>query len=166
MTEIAELERRLNAALDRIGTGLDGLGGTDTGALDALQSALDDEKMASAQLEERVRSLKDQHDAQLREANQSTADRIEALEAEVAALREESQEAKTQSRNLRQSNQRLQASLQQLREAGLSQVEPQMLNQAMMSELEGLRATRAADRMEVEDILGALKPLLTEGSDA
>ena len=166
MTEISELERRITAALDRIGSGLDGLGGGDSSAAEALQSALEDEKMANAQLEERVRSLKDQHDAQLREAQAATADRMEALEAEVARLREEAQDAKSQNRNLRQSNQRLQASLQQLREAGANGVEPQMLNQAMMSELESLRTSRAADRAELDDILGSLKPLLTESENA
>lgn len=166
MTEISELERRITAALDRISTGVEGLGGGDAVASEALQSALDDEKMANAQLEERVRSLKDQHDAQLREAKALTEDRMVALESEVAALRAAEQETKSQNRALRQSNQRLQASLQQLRETGAATVEPHLLNQAMMSELEGLRAARASDRAEIDEILGALKPLVTENADA
>lgn len=89
-----------------------------------------------------------------------------ALESEVAALRAAEQETKSQNRALRQSNQRLQASLQQLRETGAATVEPHLLNQAMMSELEGLRAARASDRAEIDEILGALKPLVTENADA
>lgn len=159
MSDITELERRITAALDRIGTGIDGLGSGDSSAL---QTALDEEKMANAQLEERVRSLKDQHEAKVAEIETGLADRLAKLTADLEAARNEAGEAKSQNRALRQSNQRLQASLHSLREASANAVEPHMINQAMMSELEGLRAARSADRAEVEEILGALEPLLKE----
>ena len=49
-------------------------------------------------------------------------------------------------------------------EAGVS--EPHLVNQAMMSELEGLRVAREGDRAEMDAILGELKPLLEEPSNA
>ena len=156
MTEIAELERRITTALDRIGAGLDGLGGGgDDAALQELREALDAEKTVNAQLEERVKSLHEQHDA-----------RVKELETEVARLKTSALEANGQVQSMRRANQHLQATLQNLREAAVAGVEPHLINQAMMSELEGLRSVRDADRAELDDILGALQPLLKEAQDA
>lgn len=75
MSEIAELERRMTAAMDRIAQALDGLGaqpmpdstaaddgakdtGDDGAELAKLRQALDDEKLVTAQLEERIKVLK------------------------------------------------------------------------------------------------------------
>jgi len=156
MTEIAELERRITAALDRIGTGLDGMGGDgDDVALQELRDALDAEKTVNAQLDERVKTLHEQHDTRVRE-----------LEADVAKLKTSALEANGQVQSMRRANQHLQATLQNLREAAATGVEPHLINQAMMSELEGLRSVRDADRSELDDILGALQPLLKEAQDA
>lgn len=77
--EIADLERRIAAALDRIGRGLDNfdvpapaVSGDD---VDALREALEAERATSAQLAERLRTVKD------RESAARTA-----LEAQVADL--------------------------------------------------------------------------------
>ncbi len=40
--------------------------------------------------------------------------------------------------------------------------EPHLLNRAMMTELEALRAARAADVAEMDEILSELKPLIGE----
>lgn len=166
MSDISDLEQRITAALDRIGAGLDRMGGAGDADPAALQEALDAEKMTNAQLEERVRALKDQHEAQLREVQAGPEEQIAALQAETAELKAALQEANAQARALKQSNQQMQASLQSLTEAGVASAEPQMINQAMMSELEGLRAARATDIAELDEILGALKPMLTEAQDA
>ncbi|MCP3969057.1 MAG: hypothetical protein GY717_01790 [Rhodobacteraceae bacterium] len=160
MTEIADLERRIYAALDRIGAGLDGLGAAaqapgDDAELQSLREALEAEKTANAQLEERVRSLHQQQGTQVAE-----------LEEQTTALKASAQEAKTQTQQLRLTNQHLQASLEQLRDAAAAGVDPHMINQAMMSELDGLRSVRDADRAELDELLGALKPLLKETQDA
>jgi chromosome segregation ATPase len=177
MAEIAELESRIKDALARISAGLEAQSqaqadkGSET---TALQEALEAEKMANAQLEDRVRTLREghedqlstlreSHEAQLREAMSDAADKISALEEQVNGLRTEASEARAQVRALRQSNQRLQASLTTLREAGASEIEPHLINHAMMSEIEAMRATRAAEQTELDEILGALQPML-EGS--
>jgi len=68
---------------------------------------------------------------------------------------------------LKQANQKLRQSLQDLREtAAEGATEPDLINQAVLSELEGLRAARDGDRAEMDAILGELKPLLEERSDA
>jgi len=153
MTEIADLERRITTALDRIGAGLDGLGGSgpDETALEELRDALETEKTANAQLEERLKTLHENHDARIRE-----------LEENLEGLKTSAYEAKNRVQKLRKANQHLQASLQSLREASATGVEPHLINQAVMSELEGLRTIRDGDRAELDDILGALSPMLKE----
>ena len=158
MTEIADLERRITAALDRIGAGLAGLNapapvpdGPSEAEFQAMQEAVEAERSANAQLEERVKTLHEQRDT---------------LQAQLDALTAASHEAKSQVQQLRKTNQHLQASLQTLRERSAAGVEPHLINQAMMSELDGLRSVRDADRAEVDEILGALQPLLREAHDA
>lgn len=155
MTEMAELERRITAALDRIGAGLGGLGSGNEAALQDLRAALEAEKTANAQLEERVKALHEQNDARIRE-----------LEEQVAKLKNSALESNGQVQAMRRTNQHLQATLQNLREASAAEVEPHLINQAMMSELEGLRSVRDADRAELDEILGALQPMLKEAQDA
>ena len=52
------------------------------------------------------------------------------------------------------------------REAGADGMEPHLINHAMMSEIEAMRATRAVEQSELDEILGALKPLVEEGANA
>ncbi|MCB1328913.1 MAG: hypothetical protein KDK28_05445, partial [Maritimibacter sp.] len=79
MTEITELQARITAALDRIGAGLEGLGPArpDAGEEVArLTEALEEERTANAQLEERVRTIKEKQDGT-----------VEVLAGEVERLR-------------------------------------------------------------------------------
>ena len=69
MSEIAELERRITAALDRIGTGVDGLAeaAANSDEITALNEALEAERVANAQLEERVSAIKQKQDTSIKE---------------------------------------------------------------------------------------------------
>lgn len=162
MTDIVELERRITSALDRIGNGLDGLAvpasepTADPAELTELREALEAEQIANAQLEERVKSVRLGMDAKITE-----------LESELNAAKASAHEAKSQLQQLRKTNQHLQASLGTLREAAAnSTLEPHLINQAMTSELDGLRAVRDADRAEMDEIMASLKPMLQEAQDA
>ncbi len=162
MTDITELERRITEALDRIGQGVDAMSAVpeapaiDPAEVDTLREALESEKVANAQLEERVKSLHAQND-----------DRIRELENHIDTLKASAHEAKTQVQQLRMTNQHLQSSLTALREAATQGVaDPHLINQAMMTELDGLRAVRDADRAELDDILSALQPHVTEPNNA
>ena len=156
MSEIEELQRRINAALDRIGRGLEAGSAemADPAELAEVKRALDDEKLANEQLEERVKSLRDKRNT---------------LEEELEALREQS--AKTLSRldgelqSLRRANQQLRDNNTALREANAAGVgEAHLINKSMMGELESLRASRAADRAETSAILSELTAVL-EGAE-
>lgn len=162
MTDISELERRIAAALERIGAGVQSLSAepetppVDEDEITRLREALDIEKEANAQLEERVRVLKGRL-----ESNAA------AVEAEIETLKTQARDAQAGMQKLRAANQQLRGSVEALRTASTEGgVEPHLINQAMMSELDGLRAARAGDRAEIDAILTELKPLLEENANA
>lgn len=157
MSQVEELERRITAALDRIDRGVDRLGtGSDADRIAQLHAELEDEKLAAAQLEERVKALHEKQDA-----------RIAELEAETGAQSEALARLDGELQRLRAVNDQLRASNSALREANERGVgEPHLINKAMLAELEGLRAARAADVAESAAILGALDKLLKEGEEA
>ncbi len=152
MSEIDALQQRLTAAMDRIATGVGNLSNGAGAETDALRAALDDEKIANAQLQERVRKMAERQDAALAEAKAAS----EAVQTRVAAMDLELQRLRKANDQLRQSN----AALRTANEEGVG--EPHLINKAMLAELEGLRAARAADVAEASSIIGALAPLLDQ----
>lgn len=167
MSELPELETRIMAALERIKAGVgaqnapEPTSDVDTSALEAqvseLTNKLDEEQTANAQLEERVKLLKERQDGKLAE-----------LESNVDAGRARSSRMDRELQRLRQVNAELRDINGQLREAlseGVS--EPHLVNKAMLAELEALRATRAADAAEMDAILEELTPIIErEAADA
>lgn len=96
MSQIDELQSRMTRALDRISKGVEALEApqpapepVDDGSAEEiarLSAALEDEKMANAQLEARVRSLHDQLEAQPEAPEPAEPDA--ALQEQIAAQRE------------------------------------------------------------------------------
>lgn len=271
MSQIEELQSRITAAMDRIGAGVETLVdqmGSNADADAALQTALEEEKLANAQLEERLKSIKAKHAAELEEAqagaSSTVAPNTEELQAEldglkaqladtsevdglkvelaeataklvaaeaakaeanaavadageVETLRAEIDELRAKADNteevdglnieiaalkaelanseqlddlkaeldmlraervsqaditvqldkdlqrLRKANDQLRAANTALREANEAGVgEPSLINQAMLAELEALRASRATDAAEAKAILSRLEPLLAQ----
>ena len=163
MSDISLLEGRITAALDRIRRGVEWMDELAAAAppipLDSAQTEvtslrvrLDEERTVNAQLEERVRALKDRQDG-----------RVAQLEAEVAESRSRIAAADADVQGLRQTNADLRDIAAQLREALAQGVtEPQLINRAMLAELEALRTARAIDLAEVNAVLAELRPLLGE----
>lgn len=176
MSDIEELEGRISAALDRIAKGIDGLTpaqaapetetgtgteagsetgtetGTDAVSAQDLQTQLDEERLANAQLEERVKRLKARQDTKLA-----------ALEGEVAEYRDRLAGMDRDLQRLRQVNAELRNLTGQLRAAATEGVaEAHLINKAMMAELDAVRATQAADAAEIDAVLGELRPIIEE----
>lgn len=158
MTQITDLQARITAALDRIGQGLEALerpAEADAGQADEiarLNNALEDERTANAQLEERVRAIKEKQDSA-----------VETLASEVDRLRALLEEEEAAVSRLGRVNAELRANSAALREAmaqGLA--EPHLVNKAMMAELEALRAAQGADRAELDAVLGEIAPLIAD----
>lgn len=163
MHEIAELEGRITAAMDRIALGLgamadaaavaslSSLPSPEAGAeLSALREALDEERMANAQLNERLRVLRDRDSR----AQTATADEVDRLTRLLDEQGFETQRLQKLLVTLRED-------LRELREAAAASVaDAGMINAAMDSELGALRADRLAEAAEMRDILAAIDPLL------
>ncbi|MDJ0820734.1 MAG: hypothetical protein QNJ09_02850 [Paracoccaceae bacterium] len=178
MTDINELQARIARALDRIATGVEGFepgGGADevldditgepdgasgTAAADAEEEAqrlrvlLEDERLAYAQLEERLKTLRDRQDGASAE-----------LREQVSAQREGLAQLDSELQRLRKANQMLRESNDALREANAAGVgEPHLINKAMLAELESIRAERSSEAAETRVVLAALEPLLAEAA--
>lgn len=169
MSEVDALQGRIMAALDRIGAGLDGMrpagsGGDDGGEISSLRQSLEDERLANAQLEERVKSLS----ARVKEAEEANASAASERETAEAGRKEALRKMDAELQALRLANQQLRDNNAALREANTTGVvEPHLINKAMMAELEGLRASRAADRAEMDLILADLDTVINdEGSSS
>lgn len=153
MSQIADLQTRITAALDRISRGLEAQNaGDDAQAteMETLRAALEDEKLVSAQLEERVKRLKAQlEEAETRadQAGEESRERLTRLDSELQSLRRANAQ-------LRENN----AALRDANAAGVA--EPDLINKAMLAELEGLRAAHSADRAESEAVMGEMARLL------
>jgi uncharacterized membrane protein len=93
-------------------------------------------------------------DAALAAAQEARGEGLRQLDADLQALR--------------QANQQLRDTNKALREAHAAGVaEPQLINTALQAELDGLRATRAADRTEVEAVLVELARVIdASGGDS
>ena len=146
MSEITDLERRLTGALDRIAAGVEKVGGGD------LADELEAERAANAQLEERVKAIKERQETQ-----------VAALQDEVGRLRAVIEETDADLRRMRSVNGELRASNAALREAnaaGLANAE--LVNAALRAEVEALRALQDGDRAEIDRALDWLEPMLKE----
>ncbi|MCP5037821.1 MAG: hypothetical protein GY945_09510 [Rhodobacteraceae bacterium] len=160
MSDISDLEGRITAALDKIGQGLDALAPkSDTVKAEEvadLKAALDEEKTANAQLEERVKAIKERQEGTL--AN---------LASEVERLRGLLEAGETGVARLRKVNGELRMNNSALRDAASAGVtEPHLVNKSMMAELEALRTAQAADRAELDAILSELEPMITSTGNA
>ena len=159
MTEITELQARITAALDRIGAGLEGLGPArpDAGEEVArLTEALEEERTANAQLEERVRTIKEKQDGTV----EVLAGEVERLRALLATEEEAVSRLSRVNADLRANNTALREAIQR----GVA--EPHLVNKSMMVELEALRTAQAADRAELDAVLGELNALVADAGRA
>lgn len=162
MQEIAELERRITAALERIGQGVASLAAAPEPSelppsmaeaeLARLTEALDEERMANAQLNERLRVVRDK----------DAGDKA-ALEAHVADLTAQLEAQSVDLNRLRRSAEQMTAEMADLRDvAQMGVTEPEHINKAMLAELEALRSARTSEAEELAEIVAALNPLIAE----
>jgi len=156
VSEITELERRITDALARIDAGVDTLGqggaGEGTGDTAALQEALEAEKAANAQLEERVAAIKDKQETLIKDLEKQVSD----LTATVARQEEDAKTLIALNNELREATEAQQATS--------GDKDAELVNKALQAELEALQTARKADLAELETIMTELKPLIGEGA--
>ena len=155
MSDIAELERRVSSALDRIGAALERIEPPPQTGED-LAAALEAERVANAQLEARVAAIKQKQETQ-----------VAALEKEVTGLREALQTRDREVQRLRRVNTELRESNTALREANAEGLaDAHLINKSMMAEVESLRSAATANRADIDEVLSTLEPLLKEAGNA
>lgn len=158
MAQLEDLEQRIAAAFARISAGVEALSTSraapapapeETGMAD-LQEALEDERMANAQLNERLRMVSEQR-----------ASAESGLRAQVDGLTRSLDAQGLDVQRLSSIVAQLREDLRRLREAAeQGVVDPSLINRAMLAELEALRTTRTAEANEMNDILAALGGVL------
>jgi chromosome segregation ATPase len=164
MQDIAELEQRITAALERIGKGLDRITAAPRPAAAvpaaapvadaALRAQLEEEKSLTAQLQERLRSLKE------RDSKADLRAKIDKLTQQLDVQGLELQRMRRTAVSLREQL----AALRSAQTAGVT--EPGLINKAMATELDALRAIRLTETAELDELLAALEPHLTETGHA
>lgn len=146
----------MTQALDRIRQGVEALqSGGDSKDVDALRRALEEEKTANAQLEERVRAIRQRQDEKVADMERhlsAQTDQLAAFEQECGKLRRLVEDLRSSNVALREANMK-----------GLG--DAHLINKAMLAELETLRATRTAETAEVGAVLSALEPLLAPANE-
>jgi hypothetical protein len=177
MQDIAELERRITAALARIGAGLDHamaappppppvMAAPTTGSEALLRAELDEERMLNAQLQERIKVIS-AREAALREAKSVEPKPVHVpvaqaqLEARIDKMTRQLDVQGLELQRMRKVTVQLREQLARLREAAeVGTTEPHLINKAMLTELEALRAARASEVAEMDEILSELSPLI------
>ncbi len=163
MTEIAEHEARLAAALDRIEDAVSWVEARETGAaapaadeVAGLRAALEAERAAKAQLIERVGALRDK---------QETV--VAGLERRVAELGEELDRSAADLARQTALVEQLTEANRTLREAATSgEAAGAAIDRAMAADLAALEAVRAMERAEIDSVLGEVRRLIGEAADA
>lgn len=157
MSDLNEVLDRISSAIYRSNVALRAIPAAPAGSVAdpaALTQALDDERTANAQLQERLRQVRSRGDA-----------RIATLETELAQNRAVMTGMDAGMQGLQQTNADLRDLIANLRaDLMRGMAEPELINRALMAEVEALRAARAADLAEVRAVYAELKPLLGEAS--
>ena len=156
-----DLKNRLSEALDRVATAVAKL--PDPGALAAqdeeletLRAKLAQERGRNEELVARVQALKDRQESQVAQMEKD----LKAAEAQDAEKSSVMQELKSRVDELRDQ-------VARLTEANRAMVgDAELVNTAMMAELDAMRASRRADAAEIDDILTDLQPHLAGGAHA
>ncbi|MDA7430153.1 hypothetical protein PGB28_16950 [Primorskyibacter aestuariivivens] len=167
MADIEELQRRITAALERIGKGVDTLDAGTAAAdpdeiaslaaqVETLEEQLSDERVTNEQLTERVKTLKqrlEQDEATVKSRIDAQSEATAQIDLELQRLRKVNEQLRENNRALREAN-----------EAGIA--DPHLINKAMSAELEALNAARAAEMAESRAIAVELEQLLDGAAPA
>jgi hypothetical protein len=171
MAEIVELERRIAAALDRIGRGLDGLAEARASAVPEAPMLVDALPEGAEVAEGHADPATDTVLADLRASLAAAAEREALLRAEyqqhIDRLGHQLDVQGLELQRMRKTAVTLREELRRLREAAASGLaEPGQVNRAMLAELDALRAVRLSELAELDELSAALDDHLTEAEHA
>lgn len=182
MSEIADLENRLSAALDRIARGVDGFGAVSGPAHDVggdsqaladriaeLEATLESERLAKAALEDQIKTMSEAaaahgtatDGAEVDALKKTHAEELEYQRAVAASEREAWEGLNSRLVRMRRTNKLMRSNAAALREAAMANVaDPDTINESLKLELEAVQAAQELERAETDVILKTLQPLL------
>lgn len=161
MSTVSELEQRLQRALGRIEAAIPMVPDSSvleakTAEVELLRQKLEEERQTNAELIERVKGLKERQETQVAELEDALHE-ARSAEVERSAVQVE----------LKARVEELRDQIARLTDANRAMVgDPDLVNTAMIAELDAMRATRRADVIEVDEILARLQPPVNEESHA
>lgn len=170
MQDMAELERRIAAALQRIGAGIESLAIPSAAPADRmdpaedtrvqhLQEALAAERATVAALRQQIDELATLDPAEPPEPPADEAELLARIEKMTAQLDVQGLEI----HRMRKTVVQLRENLRGLRRAQAANLaDPEQINRAMMAELEAMRVARLSEVAEMDEILSELTPLIKE----
>lgn len=156
VANVAALEQRVTAAFGRINTALGALGNGDDTELAELNSALEEERAKTLNLEDRLQQMQSRQ-----------AGAMQELEDRVIGFGKRSAEQQTELANLREVCNRLRENNNQLRESNATGGgDVSLINSGLQAEIDMLRAQMQADRVELDAILAELRPAISAAQPA
>ena len=167
MDEIELLQNRLMTAMERIGSGTERVvaKAAEISREEAtLRQALEEEKLANAQLEERLQSLNARHaeELELAQASSDGGD-IEALQQQIASQSDALANLDASLQKLKAANDALRASNAALRAANEEGVgDASLINESLKADLNAATAAHQAETAEIGAILSRIEPMLAQ----
>lgn len=159
MQDLAELERRISAALTQIGEGLSARSAVPAAEVTRLEAELAAERAARAALEERL--------AALSAAPPVAAPLPTDLEDRIERMTRQLDVQGIEMVRLRKAVGGLRENLRALRSVQAGQVaDPTMINRALQAEVDAMRAERLSEMAELDEILSELDPLIGPAAQA
>ena len=167
MQDLAELERRISAALARIGDGIEALSNAAPAAAPPaapeeetarLRAELDAERRLTAQLRDDLAAARSAPPVvPVADAGD------EALRARIDQMTRQLDVQGLEMHRMRKMIVQLRENLRGMRRAQSANVaDPEQINRAMAAELEAIRVTRLSEVAELDEILTELAPLIRE----
>ena len=153
MSDIAELERRITFALERVANAA-ARGDGSSAELSELKNSLADEQVENERLRDRLQDMKDSHGAAL----EALEGKLDQIRTQISRQEHDLSKLRAVNAQLRENN----AKLRDANAAGLADAD--LVNQSLSTELEAVRTTQATDRSELDAILEDLRPLVEEGA--
>ncbi len=167
MTELAELEKRIAVAMERIRTGVEGLNAPSDAELIPAEEA----DALAQQLSAVTADLTDATEAL--EAERARVAELEAALAQAQSipaapdLSGELEANEAELRTLRSAIQELQTANAALRQSALGTVtDPDLINRSLAADLEAVQSARLSELRDIDAILAALDPIVEGASHA
>ncbi|MEL6915093.1 MAG: hypothetical protein AAFP13_11380 [Pseudomonadota bacterium] len=120
----------------------------------ALEAQLEEERATNAQLQQRVNQVRHKLD-----------ERVKELEASLATANSQLDASEAQNAKLQRSGKEMRAALEELQKTARDGApDAHLINRAMMTELEALRAERSSEAREISELVSVLEPIVAKGA--